>query len=63
VERIERAVSELSPQEFLVFGKWFEDFAASRWDERLEADVAAGKLDGLAAEALRNYRAGRCTEL
>jgi hypothetical protein len=33
------------------------------WDRKLEADVAAGRLDGLAADALAEHRAGRSRPL
>jgi hypothetical protein len=31
---------------------------AERWDRQIEADVAAGELDALAGEAIREHRAG-----
>jgi hypothetical protein len=33
------------------------------WDKQLESDVAAGKLDACAREALREHKAGRTTSL
>ena len=35
----------------------------SPWDKQFEQDVAAGRLDGLADEAIRDLREGRCREL
>ena len=32
------------------------------WDAQIEADASAGKLDGLAAEALAEYRSGKVRE-
>lgn len=63
VEEIERAVQQLSPDELAAFRAWFTEFDAERWDKQLEADAAAGKLDWLADEALRDMRDGRCTDL
>ncbi|NEP78463.1 MAG: hypothetical protein F6K39_09890 [Okeania sp. SIO3B3] len=63
VEEIERAVSQLSPEELAVFRTWFAEFDAEAWDRQFETDVAAGKLDTLAEEALQDLREGRCTDL
>jgi hypothetical protein len=61
VEEIERAVRELPPEELALFRAWFAEFDASVWDHQIEADVAAGRLDALAEEALQELREGRCT--
>jgi hypothetical protein len=45
------------------FRKWFVEYDAAAWDKQLEADVAAGRLDALANEALREHKAGRATNL
>ncbi|MFL5385498.1 MAG: hypothetical protein ACJ8GN_23495 [Longimicrobiaceae bacterium] len=54
---IERAVSELTPEELSRFRAWFLDFDARNWDEQFEADVAAGRLRHLADEAASSDRA------
>lgn len=59
VEEIERAVSSLSREELFEFRSWFLEFDAEGWDQQLEEDVAAGRLDELAEEALAEYRTGR----
>jgi hypothetical protein len=38
------------------FRAWFEEFEAARFDEEVERDAAAGKLDSLADEAVREFR-------
>ena len=63
VKDIETAVSQLSREELSAFRTWFVEFDAGAWDRQLEQDVAAGRLDGLAAEALRDLDEGRCTDL
>jgi hypothetical protein len=63
VEKIERAVSSLSREELSEFRAWFLEFDAEVWDQQLEEDVAAGRLDHLAEEALADYRAGRTRPL
>lgn len=63
VKEIESAVARLSPQELSAFRSWFADFDAEAWDRQFEADVAAGRLDALGDEALRDLSEGRCTDL
>jgi hypothetical protein len=63
VEEIERAVRQLSPEELAAFRAWFAEFDAEVWDRQFEQDVAAGRLDRFAEEALRDLREGRCTDL
>jgi hypothetical protein len=43
--------------------RWFEEFEADRFDERIERDAKADKLDKLAERARANHKAGRCEEL
>jgi hypothetical protein len=63
LEDIERAISELSFPELDRFRAWFETFDAQCFDERIEQDAQAGKLDRIADEALAEHRAGRTREL
>lgn len=63
VHEIEQAVRDLAPQDLAAFRAWFADFDAEAWDRQLAEDVAAGRLDGLAEEALGDLREGRCTDL
>jgi hypothetical protein len=56
-------VEEIPPEELARFRAWFAEFDASLWDQQIDADVAAGRLDALAHEALQDLREGRCTEL
>jgi hypothetical protein len=62
IEEIEAAVQQLSPQDRAAFRAWFAEFDAAEWDRQLVADVAASRLDWLAAEALADRQAGRCTD-
>jgi hypothetical protein len=62
IEELAAAVQRLSPEQRAAFRAWFAEFDADEWDRQLEADVAAGRLDWLAQEALADRRAGRCTE-
>jgi hypothetical protein len=63
VHEIEDAVSKLSRQELSAFREWFSTFDAAAWDQQFEEDVAAGRLDALADEAIREVREGRGRDL
>ncbi|NES24822.1 MAG: hypothetical protein F6K41_39420 [Symploca sp. SIO3E6] len=63
LQDLERTVSQLSPEDLAAFRAWFAEFDAKMWDRQFEEDVAAGKLDKLAEQALQHLQEGRCTEL
>lgn len=63
LEEIEKAVERLSLSELQVFRAWFAEHDAIAWDVQFESDVAQGKLDALADEAMEDLRSGRSTEL
>lgn len=63
VHQIEAAVSKLSRRELLAFREWFSELDAAAWDKQFEEDVAAGHLNALADEAIRDLREGRCRDL
>ncbi len=62
IEQIEEAVKALSTTELERFRSWFAEFEAEVWDRQIEDDIAAGRLDALADEALLDLNDGRCTE-
>ena len=59
VDQIEKAILELPPQELRKLSAWIAELDQERWDDQLAQDVAAGKLDHLAEEAIRDFQAGR----
>jgi hypothetical protein len=63
VEKIERDVQALSPEELAQFRAWFLEYDWAAWDRQLEKDVEAGKLDQLADKALRDHAAGKTKPL
>jgi hypothetical protein len=62
IEEIEEAILRLSPEELARFRGWFAQLDAAAWDRQIEEDIAAGRLDALADEALNDLREGRCTD-
>lgn len=63
IEDIERAIEQLPGAELAKLRDWFDAFEAERFDRRVEADAAAGKLDVLAQAALVEFREGTTREL
>lgn len=63
LQAVEQAIQQLPRTELAEFRRWFAEFDAVAWDEQIETDAKAGKLDRLAAEALTEYQAGKATEL
>ena len=63
IEVIENEVSQLSSSELSAFREWFFEFDAEAWDKQIERDSQSGKLDSLAANALKDFQSGKSTEL
>jgi hypothetical protein len=63
LQELEKTISDLPPEELAKFREWFLAFDAKHWDQQFETDVAAGRLNALADEAIREHRAGDSTEL
>ena len=58
VEDIEKAITQLPQNQLQQFRVWYEKFDMDAWDEQIEKDVAAGKLDVLA-----DHKAGKSREI
>ena len=63
VETLEREVEKLSADELAAFREWFANYDSDAWDRQMEADVKAGKLDRLAAEALAEHERGETKDI
>jgi len=63
IQEIENAVAKLSPQELSVFSQWFEEYVADQWDQQIERDAKAGRLNDALDRAVEHREAGRCTPL
>ena len=63
LEKIEQDIQSLSPQELAQFRAWFLEYDWASWDRQIERDAEAGRLDDLAAKALRDHKAGKTTPL
>ena len=63
LQDVEKAVQELSPDQLAAFRAWFVEYDQALWDKQLERDIASGRLDSLADEAIEDLRNGRCSDL
>jgi len=59
VTKIGRQIQGLSKTELAAFRQWFRDFDAQAWDQQIEEDVQAGKMDTLANKALKDFESGK----
>lgn len=58
LEQIESAILQLSPDQCHQLLEWFLELDHQRWDEQLERDIADGKLEALAEEAIADLETG-----
>jgi hypothetical protein len=63
IEKIEQEIQALSPEELAQFRAWFLEYDWAIWDRQIERDAEAGRLDDLAARALRDHAAGKSTPI
>ncbi len=63
LEQIESAILQLSPDEYKKLIEWFADLDYQRWDKQLDKDVADGKLEALAQEAIAEFKAGHSRKI
>ena len=63
VQEIETAIQKLKPQEIHEVADWLQELREGFWDQQIDADAKAGRLDPLADKALEDYRAGRTKPL
>ena len=59
LEKIEQQIATLTPEELRRLTKWLREFRARPFDDQIERDIKAGKLDDLGQRALAAHKAGR----
>jgi len=59
VAEIEKALQKLPVDDAWKVVDWLQEYLDAKWDAQIDADIAAGKLDKLADEAIKDYHAGR----
>jgi hypothetical protein len=63
VKDIESAIEQLPRSELEEFTAWFEEFLAEAWDEQIEEDIQAGRLDALLQQVEQEVEAGELKPL
>lgn len=63
MERIKKQIEALTQEEFFELHAWVEEHFQDRWDRQIAEDDAAGRLDALREQALREHREGRTRPL
>lgn len=58
IKEIEAAITELPAQEVAELMSWLAERHAQLWDQQIEEDLEAGRLDNLLAEVEKEYEAG-----
>ncbi len=63
LQQLEKSISELPPAQLSAFREWFHTFEAEMWDEQFDRDVAAGRIDQLADDAIGEHQDIKSTKL
>jgi len=59
LQEIEMAIERLPREDLLKLTDWISSRFSDAWDRRIEDDISSGRLEGLAAEAIAEYRTGK----
>ncbi len=63
IDEIKGAIGRLADAEKSELKRWLDEIDAQLFDDKIEADAAVGRLDGMIAKARANFKAGRQTPL
>jgi hypothetical protein len=63
VQELENAIRQLSPEDFTRLAQWIDEYRADQWDQQIEADIRAGRLDEAGRRADADFESGQCTPL
>jgi len=63
VEKLEKEIQKLSPDELAAFREWFQKFDSDDWDRQIKEDLEAGKLYKLSKEAVTAHKAGKAKQI
>lgn len=63
VQEIETAITQLSTKQLAELSQWFAEYRAQAWDEQIEQDLSAGRLDAVLKEVDTEYEAGEAKPL
>jgi hypothetical protein len=63
VQDLENAIRQLSADDFAQLARWIDEYRADQWDQQIESDIRAGRLDDAGRRADADFESGRCTPL
>jgi hypothetical protein len=63
LEEIQAVIQSLPPEKYTQLRQWFSERDWEQWDQQIETDSKAGKLDFLIREALAEKAQGNLREL
>lgn len=63
VAEIEAAIIQLSTPDVAALIAWLANYHGRVWDQQIEDDLEAGRLDALLAEVEKEYQAGLARSL
>jgi hypothetical protein len=63
IDAIKKAIDALPEDEYAQLRQWFSEKDWRKWDRKIEADSASGKLDFLVSEALDEKNKGKLRNL
>lgn len=58
IREIETAITQLPTDELIELVTWLDEYYAKVWEQQIERDLEAGRLDALLAELDEEYAAG-----
>lgn len=63
IQEIETAITKLSVKQLIELSTWLEEYQARVWDQQIEDDLEAGRLDKILAEVSAEYMVTRTISL
>ncbi|MEI7585992.1 hypothetical protein [Runella sp.] len=63
VQEIEKEIQQLRPEQLQELATWFDEYRSVLWDEKIERDLGAGRLDSLVQNAQNAYSKRQYREL
>jgi hypothetical protein len=63
VDEIKKRITKLSDEDRAKLRAWWEEQDAAEWDRQIEKDLADGKFDSLADQAIAEHKAGLSRKL
>ncbi|GDY22051.1 hypothetical protein LBMAG56_33980 [Verrucomicrobiota bacterium] len=63
VAEVENALRQMPVPDARAVAIWLQEYLDQEWDQQIDADISAGRLDRLADQALADYSAGKVRPL